>query len=63
MVRAIDPRGCGCTECLTGEYVPLDRADDIDLLGLLLGHFTNNTGLSESEIYAEAVRMQQEAEL
>ena len=25
---AIDPAGCGCTECLTGQYVPLERATD-----------------------------------
>lgn len=22
----IDPYGCGCTECITGEYISLDRA-------------------------------------
>lgn len=25
-VVAIDPPGCGCNECMTGEYIPLDSA-------------------------------------
>ena len=41
---AIDPAGCGCTECLTGEYVPLDEATDDQLRMMLMGEIRNNTG-------------------
>jgi len=41
---AIDPPGCGCTECVTGEYVPLDEATDDQLELMLKGRITNNTG-------------------
>lgn len=41
---AIDPPGCGCTECLTGEYVPLDQATDDQLQAMLQGKVANNTG-------------------
>lgn len=41
---AIDPPGCGCTECLTGEYVPLDQATDDQLRLMLQGKIKNNTG-------------------
>lgn len=41
---ALDPPGCGCTECLTGEYVPLDRATDEQFRLMITGKITNNTG-------------------
>ncbi len=41
---AIDPPGCGCTECLTGEYVPLERATRQQILDLFAGHLRDNTG-------------------
>lgn len=40
---AIDPPGCGCTECLTGECVPLDRATDAQLELMLQGKIRNNS--------------------
>lgn len=40
----IDPPGCGCTECLTGLYVPLDRATDEQVRALLTGAMPNATG-------------------
>ncbi|WP_067830322.1 hypothetical protein [Actinomadura kijaniata] len=41
-LRAIDPVGCGCTECLTGEYRPLDRATADEIVALLTGKLANN---------------------
>lgn len=41
----VDPPGCGCTECMTGEYVPLDQAKPWQLERLFTGHAVNNTGL------------------
>lgn len=42
---AIDPIGCGCLECTTGEYKPLDLADFWDIRRLLKGKIGNNTGI------------------
>lgn len=42
---AIDPVGCGCTECITGEYMPLDLAGFWELRRLLNGKIGNNTGI------------------
>lgn len=41
---AIDPPGCGCTECITGEYVPLDYATDQQIADLIRGEIHNNVG-------------------
>jgi hypothetical protein len=35
---AIDPSGCGCTDCLTGAAVPLDQATQEQLIMALCGH-------------------------
>lgn len=43
---AIDPPGCGCTECITGEYIPLDRATDQQVAALLRGEIHDNTNLA-----------------
>lgn len=45
MPIAIDPAGCGCTECLTGLYVPVDEATDGQLMLMYQGKIANNTGL------------------
>jgi hypothetical protein len=39
----IDPAGCGCTECLTGEYVPLDLATAEQMQAMLAGTVRNAT--------------------
>lgn len=42
---AIDPSGCGCTECITGEYIPLDAASSVDIRLLFYDRIGNNTGV------------------
>ncbi|MCZ1012049.1 hypothetical protein [Streptomyces lydicus] len=41
---AVDPYGCGCTECLTGEYIPLERATEVHIADMLAGRLRNHTG-------------------
>lgn len=43
---AIDPPNCGCTECITGEYVPLVDATPRQITDMLAGRLGNNTGLT-----------------
>lgn len=43
---AIDPPGCNCTECITGEYVPLDAASRQQILDLFAGRLRDNTDSS-----------------
>lgn len=43
-VLAVDPPGCGCTECLTGVYVPLDQATPGQVAAAARGVLGNNTG-------------------
>jgi len=46
-VEAVDPTGCGCTECLIGEYLQEEfwyhRANRADVIALLRGEVRNNT--------------------
>jgi hypothetical protein len=44
-VTAIDPIGCGCTECLTGEYVPLEEATDEQVRRMVNGVIRDHTGV------------------
>lgn len=48
ILTAIDPVGCGCTECLIGEYKPVDQATAEDMLALFLGELRDNAYLSWS---------------
>lgn len=41
---AIDPPGCGCTGCLTGESVPLDRATSEQITEMLVGDLIDRNG-------------------
>ncbi|WP_433379237.1 hypothetical protein [Streptosporangium sp. CA-115845] len=43
-VIAIDPFDCGCTECITGEYVPLRYATDSQIAALIRRDLRNHTG-------------------
>lgn len=40
----IDPNGCGCTECLVGEYKPLEAASYEEVFAMLTGKLSNATG-------------------
>jgi hypothetical protein len=42
-VRAIDPPGCGCTDCLIGWSVPLDRASSTQVADMIARHLLNRT--------------------
>lgn len=46
---AIDPIGCGCTECITGEYIPLDRATVAYIDLMIAGIIRDNLFMSEQE--------------
>lgn len=48
---AIDPEGCGCTECLIGEYLPMEHMEGKHVLAMSLGLLVNNTG------YADPIRL------
>lgn len=39
---AVDPWGCGCTECIVGEYVPLRYATEGNIADLLAGRLANH---------------------
>jgi hypothetical protein len=43
-LQAIDPPGCGCTDCLTGDAVPLDRATGEQVAALLTHQIHDRTG-------------------
>lgn len=36
----IDPEGCGCTDCIVGESVPLDNVSPVQLLSIVSGFVT-----------------------
>jgi hypothetical protein len=40
---AIDPPGCGCTECIIGEYIPWQHATPGMIRDLVAGYIANNT--------------------
>ena len=43
-LRFIDPAGCGCTDCIVGEAVPLDRATAHQIKQLLAGKLISRIG-------------------
>jgi len=43
----IDPIGCGCTECLIGEHVPLDQATEEQINKMIAGEIEDATSISE----------------
>jgi hypothetical protein len=46
----IDPRGCGCTDCLTGYSKPLDVAAERDIDRMLDGGLVDATGMDWAEV-------------
>lgn len=44
MVKRIDPKGCGCTDCLVGWSRPLDQASEFDLAMAAAGFIQNASG-------------------
>ncbi len=40
---AIDPPSCGCTECLIGEYIPLQSVTTGMMRDMVAGYIRNNT--------------------
>lgn len=40
---AVDPPHCGCTECITGVYVPLDEALPKEIARMVRGRIADNT--------------------
>jgi hypothetical protein len=56
-ILAVDPAGCGCTECIVGEYVPADQwkwqATDGDIKALLLQRVANHTDVDLTALIEE----------
>lgn len=48
---AIDPEGCGCTDCIVRDSIPLDWMDDTGWLWWSLGRMTNRTYLSDDQLW------------
>lgn len=53
---AVDPPGCGCTECIIGLYIPLDQATDEQIAGALIGALADHTGDSDDTDTVTEVR-------
>lgn len=45
-ITRIDPPGCGCTGCITGESTPLDMATPRQIARLLRGKVANATSMT-----------------
>lgn len=55
MAIAIDPEYCGCTECLTRKYVPLNQADTQEIIDMLNGEIGDNTGYNTRKELLNAI--------
>lgn len=45
----IDPTGCGCTECIIGQYIQMDRATVTQIYDMLEGRLGNGTPWERSQ--------------
>jgi len=52
-IDAIDPPGCGCTECITGLYRPIDQASDKELIAMILGEIPNHSGYGVADFLVQ----------
>ena len=50
-VIQVDPAGCGCTECITGLYVPVDIANRDQLVLAAVGVLGNASGIAGEELW------------
>lgn len=55
MAIAIDPEYCGCTECLTRKYVPLNQASAQQVINMLNSEIGNNTGYNTRKELLNAI--------
>lgn len=53
-IQRVDPKGCGCTDCLTGYSKPLDQVGHGSLRRLLDGTVYNATGIDLDDIKRRA---------
>lgn len=51
LLARIDPPECGCTDCLTGYSVPLDRATVLEVDRMLAGVYQNATGYKDEDFH------------
>lgn len=49
-LKRIDPKGCGCTDCITGYSKPIDFCDKSELAMLFVGELYNASGCDLEEI-------------
>jgi hypothetical protein len=49
-IIAIDPTGCGCTECVVGDCTPYNRATAKQLQQMLKGKIRNNTYVPDAAV-------------
>jgi hypothetical protein len=43
-LKSVDPPGCGCTGCLTGESKPINECTRDEIEFMLAGNLVNNSG-------------------
>lgn len=49
-LKAVDPEGCGCTDCITGHAAPVNLLNREEQLGLLGGSYRNRTSMTWNQL-------------